>query len=142
SDAEGPGSPRVIRSRPMSIRVTSLRLALRGSLSLCLATASYGCAADDTSGDADASTSSASAGTTGASASSTSEDTAEASSSTTGDPTAADSSSTGSGTTEPTIGCTPGEPCCNDAGEYEECFVDGNSGLAWELVPMGGNPNV
>ena len=59
------------------------------------------------------------------------------------------SSSTGAPTTEsgevssssgPTLGCTPGEPCCNDQGQWEECWIDDASGLVWELEPGGGNP--
>lgn len=115
-------------------------------MSLCLAVVLCGCPGDDASGDAsssaEGSTSSEDTTSTGAETSSTSSGTTDATSSTTGDPTTGDPDSTGAETTGPTIGCTPGDPCCNDAGEYEECFIDGETGLAWELVPQGGNPNV
>lgn len=66
----------------------------------------------------------------------------------TGSSTTSGSTSTGeestsvasSGSTGPMLGCTPGDPCCNDAGEFEECWIDDASGLVWELVPAGGNP--
>ena len=47
-----------------------------------------------------------------------------------------------SGTTGPSLGCTPGDPCCNDAGEFEECWIDQENDLVWELDPQGGNPNI
>lgn len=40
------------------------------------------------------------------------------------------------------IGCEPGAPCCNDAGEWEECFLDESTQLVWELDPGGGNPTL
>lgn len=68
----------------------------------------------------------------------------------TSEPTTTMDDSTGVATTEtgagssstsgPTLGCTPGTPCCNDAGEYEECWIDEATGLVWELDPGGGNP--
>lgn len=130
----------------MSIRATSLGRALRGPLSFCLAATLCGCGGDDASGDAtssaDASTSSAEVTSTGPETTSTSPGTTAPASSTTADATTGDPDSTGPGTTGPTVGCMPGSPCCNDAGEYEECFIDDVTGLAWELVPQGGNPNV
>ncbi len=131
----------------MSIRATSLDRARRGSLSLFLtATLCCGCsgddAADDRASSAEGSSSAADTTSTGADTSSTSSGTSETISSTTADPTTGGPDSTGSETTGPTLGCTPGDPCCNDAGEYEECFIDDATGLAWELVPQGGNPNV
>ncbi len=130
----------------MSICLTSLERALRGSLSLCLAATLCGCPGDDASGDAtssdEGSTSADGTTSTGAEASTSTAGTTAAASSTTADPTTGDPDSTGPETTGPTIGCMPGDPCCNDAGEYEECFLDADNALAWELVPMGGNPNV
>ncbi len=109
-------------------------------MALCLAVPLLGCPADDASGDA---TSSAQGSTSAQDAtSSTSSEATEATSGTTADPTTGDPDSTGSETTGPTIGCVPGDPCCNDAGAYETCFIDDATGLAWELVPQGGNPNV
>lgn len=122
-------------------------LSLRGFLSLCVVAGLCGCSEDGETDEAttaspgstssqDMTSTGAEASTSTASPGETTSTTADAESST-GDP-----DSTGSETTGPTIGCTPGDPCCNDAGEYEECFLDAENGLAWELVPMGGNPNV
>jgi hypothetical protein len=70
----------------------------------------------------------------------------------TSEPTTTVATSTGVETTEsgvdsssssgPTLGCTPGDPCCNDAGEFEGCWIDDATGLVWELEPGGGNPTI
>lgn len=127
----------------------SSRPLLRGLLSVGLAATLFGCSEDDTMGEAttamEGSTSADGMTSSGGEASTSTSNaaTTEATSSTTDvEPSTTDPDSTGSETTGPTIGCTPGDPCCNDAGEYEECFLDAENGLAWELVPMGGNPNV
>jgi hypothetical protein len=77
--------------------------------------------------------------------SSTSTGSTSSGSTSTGSNTTSDSgseTSSGGSTSGPSIGCTPGDPCCNDAGEFEECWIDSQTDLVWELVPAGGNPNV
>ncbi|MCR9164989.1 MAG: DUF1566 domain-containing protein [Nannocystaceae bacterium] len=130
----------------MSTRAVSLRPVLRGLLSFGLATALWGCSEDGDSNEAstsaDASSTDADMSSSGAAGSSTTNVSTSGASSSTTDASSGEADSSGSETTGPAIGCTPGDPCCNDAGEYAECFLDADNGLAWELVPMGGNPNV
>lgn len=129
----------------MNTRAILLHAPVRGLLSLGLAVALLGCSEeDDTTGEATTTMegSTSADGMTSSGAEASTSNTATTSSTTDVEPSTTDPDSTGSETTGPTIGCTPGDPCCNDAGEYEECFLDADNGLAWELVPMGGNPNV
>ena len=105
------------------------------TLILVLATGCSSDSSEDTSTGSSSTTDSA--GSSSSSGSGSTSDGDSSSSSTSGDPSDGSTSTTG-----PTIGCTPGEPCCNDAGEFEECWIDDGTGLVWELEPAGGNPNV
>ena len=96
-----------------------------------------GCPDDSSDGETSTTTGTGSSTTDDGSSSGT---TADAGSSTS---TTSDGSETSSGsTTGPSVGCTPGDPCCNDQGEFEECWIDPGNALVWELVPGGGNPSV
>ncbi len=97
-----------------------------------------GCPSDSPSGTSEASTASEDDDASTSEAQTVTSDPMTSSGTSTGDlTTESGEPSTSSG---PVLGCMAGTPCCNDAGQYEDCWFDEATGLAWELDPGGGNP--